>query len=58
MTAQWTTSDTTAQLTLPTPNARTGYAFAGWYTAATGGSSKGGAGAKFTPTAIMTLYAH
>ena len=58
MTAQWTTSDSTAQLTLPTPNARTGYTFAGWYTAATGGSSKGAAGAKFTPTAATTLYAH
>ena len=58
MTAQWTTSDTTAQLTLPTPNARTGYTFAGWYTAATGGTSKGAAGAKFTPTAATTLYAH
>ena len=58
MTAQWTTSDTTAQLTLPTPTARTGYTFAGWYTAATGGTSKGAAGAKFTPTAATTLYAH
>ena len=58
MTAQWTTTDTTAQLTLPTPTARTGYAFAGWYTAASGGTPKGGAGAKFTPTAATTLYAH
>jgi len=58
MTAQWTTSDSTAQLTLPTPNARTGYTFAGWYTAASGGTSKGAAGAKFTPTAATTLYAH
>ena len=58
MTAQWTTTDATAQVTLPTPNARTGYTFAGWYTAASGGTSKGAAGAKYTPTAATTLYAH
>lgn len=58
MTAQWATSDTTAQLTLPTPTARTGYTFAGWYTAASGGTRVGGAGGSYRPTAATTLYAH
>ena len=58
MTAQWTTSDSTAQLTLPTPAARTGYTFAGWYTAASGGTRGGGAGGSYRPTAATTLYAH
>ncbi len=43
-------------VTLPTPS-RDGYLFIGWYTAATGGTKIGGAGAPYTPTANTTLYA-
>ena len=42
--------------TLPTPT-RTGYTFAGWYTAATGGT-KVTADSKYTTAANSTLYAH
>ncbi|MDR2146197.1 MAG: Ig-like domain-containing protein, partial [Tannerella sp.] len=52
--AKWT--DGTA-LTLPTPNARTGYTFTGWYTSASGGTKAGNAGASYRPTANITLYA-
>ena len=45
-------------VTLPTPSARTGYDFDGWYTAATGGSSVGEAGDSYTPTSSSTVYAH
>ncbi len=34
-----------------------GYAFAGWYTAPTGGTKVGNGGASYTPTADITLYA-
>jgi len=43
-------------LMLPTPT-RTGYKFLGWYTAASGGNKIGDAGASYTPTANVTLYA-
>ena len=43
--------------TLPTPT-RTGWTFSGWYTAASGGSKIGTAGASYTPTSSTTLYAH
>ena len=43
-------------LTLPTAS-RTGYTFNGWYDAATGGNKVGDAGALYTPTANITLYA-
>ena len=43
-------------LTLPTPT-RTGYTFNGWYTAASGGTKIGAAGASYTPSANITLYA-
>ena len=43
-------------LTLPTPT-RTGYTFNGWYTAASGGTKIGNAGASYTPSANITLYA-
>lgn len=56
MTAQWTASTSTGQVTLPTPT-RTNYAFNGWYTASSGGTKVGNAGAKYTPTANVTLYA-
>ena len=41
-------------LTLPTPT-RVGYTFEGWYNA---GTKIGNAGAEYTPTADITLYAH
>jgi len=44
-------------LALPTPVTRTGYTFNGWYTAASGGTKIGAAGASYTPTANITLYA-
>ena len=43
-------------VTLPTPT-RTGYDFTGWYTAASGGTKIDDAGAPYTPTANITLYA-
>ncbi|MBQ9706621.1 MAG: InlB B-repeat-containing protein [Clostridia bacterium] len=43
-------------LTLPTPT-RTGYTFTGWYTATSGGTKVGNAGASYTPTANITLHA-
>jgi uncharacterized repeat protein (TIGR02543 family) len=56
MYAQWTSSASTTSVTLPTPSL-TGYAFNGWYTAASGGTRIGNAGASYTPTATITLYA-
>lgn len=44
-------------VTLPTPT-RTSYVFDGWYTAASGGTKHGNAGATFTPSASSTVYAH
>ena len=43
-------------VTLPTPT-RNNYTFNGWYTAKSGGSKVGDAGATYTPTADVTLYA-
>ena len=43
-------------VTLPTPT-RSGYIFAGWYDAASGGTRVGGAGDSYTPSANITLYA-
>ena len=43
-------------LTLPTPT-RTGYSLAGWFTAATGGTSIGAGGATWIPDATQTIYA-
>lgn len=45
-----------AAVTLPTPT-RSGYIFAGWYTAAEGGTRIGGAGDSYTPSSNITLYA-
>jgi uncharacterized repeat protein (TIGR02543 family) len=42
--------------TLPTPS-RANFVFDGWYTAATGGSKIGNAGASYTPGQSRTLYA-
>ncbi len=55
-TASATYTEGDAALTLPTPT-REGYTFAGWYTAATDGTLVGAAGASYTPTASITLYA-
>lgn len=54
--AQWTSSTSTAAVTLPTPT-RSGYTFNGWYTAASGGTRRGGGGDSFTPSSNVTLYA-
>ena len=51
----YATSASTA-VTLPSPT-RSGYIFAGWYTAASGGTKVGGAGDSYTPSANITLYA-
>lgn len=52
--ANWSTATTK----LPTPNARAGYNFLGWYTAASGGTKVGDAGSNYTFTGNKTLYAH
>ena len=44
------------KVTLPTPT-RDGYTFNGWYTASSGGTKVGDAGATYTPEANITLYA-
>ena len=54
-TTGYATSAATA-VTLPAPS-RSGYIFAGWYTAASGGTRVGGAGDSYTPSANITLYA-
>lgn len=45
-----------AAITLPTPT-RDGHTFAGWYTAASGGTKIGDANASYIPTASITIYA-
>ena len=52
--ANWSTATTK----LPTPNAREGYEFVGWYTAASGGTKVGNAGANYSFIGNKTLYAH
>jgi len=54
--AQWSSSTSTASITLPTPT-RGGYSFNGWYTAATGGTKVGAGGASYTPSSNITIYA-
>ena len=53
MYAQWTSSTTTAAVTLPAPT-RTGYTFQGWATSSTAASGVTGS---YTPTGNVTLYA-
>ncbi|MEY3561804.1 MAG: hypothetical protein RL068_956 [Actinomycetota bacterium] len=53
-TATWQTGN--SALTLPSPS-RTGFAFQGWFTASSGGSLVGAAGASYTPINTLTLYA-
>lgn len=50
--AQWNSGS----VTLPTPT-RTGYTFGGWYKEDSLTNSAGNAGASYTPTANITLYA-
>ena len=55
--AQWTVdSESTTSVKLPTPS-RDGYTFNGWYTDPSGGTKAGNAGASYTPTKTITLYA-
>ena len=51
-----TTSETASLVTLPTPT-KDGYTFTGWYTAATGGTLVGAAGASYSLSEDVTLYA-
>lgn len=51
--AKWTSSTSTAAVTLPTPT-RTGYTFKGWATSSTATSGSTGS---YTPTGNVTLYA-
>ena len=53
MYAMWNSTS----VTLPAPDTRDGYEFAGWYDAETGGNKIGEAGDSYTPTAAITLYA-
>ncbi|MCI7560395.1 MAG: glycoside hydrolase family 88 protein, partial [Bacteroidales bacterium] len=50
-----TQSTAGASITLPSVTANTGYTFAGWYTAAEGGSE---VTSPYTPSSDVTLYAH
>ena len=52
----WYTQWTGAAVTLPTPS-RTGYTFGGWYSNSSLTTKVGDAGASYTPTANVTLYA-
>ncbi len=45
-----------SSITLPSTS-KSGYTFAGWYTAASGGTYVGGSGSSYTPTSSITLYA-
>lgn len=53
MYAQWTSTTTTASVTLPTPT-RTGYTLQGWNTSSTATTGSTGS---YTPTGNVTLYA-
>ena len=55
--AQYTSSTTTASVSLASNVSRTGYTFNGWYTQASGGTRVGGGGSAYTPTGNVTLYA-
>lgn len=57
---QWSgpsSSKSGAAITLPSAS-KTGHQFAGWYTAASGGTRVGGSGSSYSPTSSGTLYAH
>lgn len=55
--AQWTPTYVEGSVTLPTPNSRTGYTFDGWYTSSALTTKAGNAGASYTPSSNITLYA-
>ena len=55
--AQWTSTLIDGDVTLPTPNSRTGYTFDGWYTSTSYTTKAGNAGASYTPSSSLTLYA-
>lgn len=46
-----------ASITLPSVTANAGYTFDGWYTAGTEGKKEGDAGATYSPSTDITLYA-
>lgn len=54
----FTTDCTHSSTTLPTPSAYADHRFDGWWTLASGGSSIGAAGASYTPTADIEIFAH
>ena len=55
-TSNLTQATASSSITLPTPT-RSGYICKGWYTASSGGTKRGNAGATYTPTVSETLYA-
>ena len=55
--AQYTSSTSNGSIKLPSAPTKSGYTFNGWYTAASGGTKVGNAGASYTPTKAITLYA-
>ena len=57
-TGSFTTDCTHSSTNLPTPSAYAGHRFDGWWTLASGGSSIGAAGASYTPTADIEIFAH
>ncbi len=57
-TGSFTTDCTHSSTNLPTPDAYAGHRFDGWWTLASGGSSIGAAGASYTPTADIEIFAH
>lgn len=52
----YTDADSGSSITLPSAS-RSGYNFDGWYTAASGGTYRGGAGSSYTVNSTDTLYA-
>ena len=52
----FTDADSGSSITLPSAS-RSGYNFDGWYTAASGGTFRGGAGSSYTVNSTDTLYA-
>lgn len=54
--AKWSSSDSTAQVTFPSPT-RSGYTFGGWGTTNTATTAAYAGGAKLTPTQNVTYYA-
>ena len=55
-TSNLTQATANSSITLPTPT-RSGFTCTGWYTASSGGTKRGNAGATYTPAASETLYA-